>query len=204
MKKMRETGNRKKDKKTRRIGYLRYTGTLAFTPENKPGVNPLHNLIRSLAENQRYKGRMDGYHSFTWGQLAPLNEAPLEGRTNLSLEFKSARPRFMDLLVEAALRQAEECTLSFSLRGESIDFKALREMAGSEAGDGAGDGAGAGAEAGEERMENFNVVLPLDGASVRIAAYPKASMCSVVAALNRESLKPSEVIRIIIERVFKG
>ncbi|MGC8849056.1 MAG: hypothetical protein ACP5K1_01805 [Candidatus Bathyarchaeia archaeon] len=175
------------------MGYFRYTGTLAFSSENRPDMNPLHSLIRSLAENQRYKGRIDGYHSFTWGQMTPLNETFHDGKVNLSLEFKSARPRFMDLLVEAALRQADECTLSFSVREDSIDFKALRELAVS-----------GGVDAGEGGMENFNVVLPVDGASVKVAAYPKASMCNIVAALNRESLKPSEMIRILFKKVFKG
>ncbi|MEM2123281.1 MAG: hypothetical protein QXE79_06555 [Candidatus Bathyarchaeia archaeon] len=185
MKKTRNTRNRGK------IGYLRYTGTLAFSSENEPSVNLIHNLIGSLAEKQRYKGKRDGYYSFTLGQMMLLNEIHQDDGVKLCLEFKSARPRFLDLLVEAALRQAEECILAFSLKGESINFSVLKEMSVS-----GGDGVG-------EEIGNFNAVLPIDGVSVKVAAYPKASMLNIVASLNRESLKPSEMIRILFKRVFR-
>lgn len=183
MKRRREVRN--KD----RIGYLRYTGTLAFSSENKPNARPLLGLIKSLAENQSYKGKKDGYYSFTWGQLAPLRETYTNGKVKLSLEFKSARLRFIDLLVEAALAQAEGCTLSLSLKGEMIDFKALRDAAGIE-----DDGL-------EGEMGNFDVALTLDGNPVKVAAYPQASMLNIVADLNKESLKPSKLIRTLFKKV---
>lgn len=185
MKKTRNTRNRDK------IGYLKYTGTLTFSSENRSRVNPVHDLVRSLAEHQRYKGRRDGYYSFTSGQVTLLNEVQHDDEVKLYLEFKSARPRFIDLLVEAALKQAEECILAFSIKGDSINFKALKEVSGL-VDDGVGD-----------ESENFNVALPLEGASVKVAAYPKASMLSLLASLNRESLKPSEILRILFRKVLK-
>lgn len=172
-----------------KIGYLRYTGTLAFSSENRPNVDPLSHLVKNLARNQRYKGKKDGYYSFTWGQLTPLRETHTNGKVSLSLEFKSARLHFLDLLVDAVLTQAEGCVLSLSLKGGMIDFKALREAAGVE-----NDGL-------DGELGNFNAVLPVDGCSVKVAAYPQASMLNIVAYLNKESLKPSKLIRILFKKV---
>ncbi len=175
-----------------KVGFLRLSGTLTFKLENPSQVNPWPILIRSLSKVIRYKNNSDGYYSFTGGRVSPLKENRNEGEAELSLEFKSARPRFMDLLANTILARADECCVSFSLRG--IDFNVLREVLGL-----GGD---------EDNiqiqpLDNFEGLLIFDGTKIKVAAYPGASMVNIIAKIKKESLEPSNIIRKFYRKVSK-
>ena len=150
--------------KRRKIGYLRLSGTLNFSSDSRRHTNPLLTLINSLSENLRYKGKQEEYHTFTSGRIYPLNVIRKGRKVNLIVEFKSARPRFMDLLVNKVLNQSDKCSMSFSLRGETINFNTLRELMGLE---------DTNIKIQSHKYENFEGVYPIDETPIKIAAIPR-------------------------------
>jgi hypothetical protein len=187
----------KKEKKyknnTQKIGYLEISGTLNFHSDKEPQINPLTTLIGNLSKTKQYKGKKDGYHTFTGGQISSLYEISNAMKVELTVKFKSARPSFMDKLVDNTLSQSDECNMSFSLRGLGINFESLREYVGLEE---------KAFSIQSFHYDNFEGFLPLDKTKIKIAAYPGASLVNILANFNKNSLKPSKIIRKIFKKVI--